>query len=150
MNAIPTVFARSTVNSPPSFTVSEEGGLFHCYGCGAFGDVVHFLLFYFRSHHRVSDFERDERRKINEEFELWHSTYTGNQSLDAYERSEYQLLWEIYRKKLEQLEHQVERELQKLKSEQAFNYLDAIRWLANRYRYWPSQHRRLEKRSKKI
>lgn len=28
----------------PSFTVNEEKGIFHCFGCGAGGDVFHFLM----------------------------------------------------------------------------------------------------------
>src|SRR3546814_10005742 len=28
----------------PSFTVSEEKGFFHCFGCGAHGDVVGFVM----------------------------------------------------------------------------------------------------------
>ena len=27
----------------PSFTVSEEKGFYHCFGCGAHGDVIRFL-----------------------------------------------------------------------------------------------------------
>jgi DNA primase len=30
----------------PSFTVSEEKGIFHCFGCGAGGSVFHFLMQY--------------------------------------------------------------------------------------------------------
>jgi DNA primase len=30
----------------PSFTVSEEKGIFHCFGCGAGGSVFHFLIQY--------------------------------------------------------------------------------------------------------
>lgn len=32
----------------PSFTVSEEKGIFHCFGCGAGGSVFHFLMQYER------------------------------------------------------------------------------------------------------
>jgi DNA primase len=32
----------------PSFTVSEEKGIFHCFGCGAGGSVFHFLMQYDR------------------------------------------------------------------------------------------------------
>lgn len=32
----------------PSFTVNEEKGIFHCFGCGAGGDVFHFLMRYDR------------------------------------------------------------------------------------------------------
>ena len=28
----------------PSFTVSEEKGFFHCFGCGAHGDVIGFVM----------------------------------------------------------------------------------------------------------
>ncbi len=28
----------------PSFTVSEEKGFFHCFGCGADGDVIGFVM----------------------------------------------------------------------------------------------------------
>ena len=28
----------------PSFTVSEEKGFFHCFGCGTHGDVIGFLM----------------------------------------------------------------------------------------------------------
>ena len=28
----------------PSFTVSEEKGFYHCFGCGAHGDVINFLM----------------------------------------------------------------------------------------------------------
>src|SRR3546814_3593266 len=28
----------------PSFTISEEKGFFHCFGCGAHGDVVGFVM----------------------------------------------------------------------------------------------------------
>jgi len=28
----------------PSFTVSDEKGFFHCFGCGAHGDVIGFLM----------------------------------------------------------------------------------------------------------
>ena len=28
----------------PSFTVNEEKGFFHCFGCGAHGDVIGFLM----------------------------------------------------------------------------------------------------------
>src|SRR5262249_27212956 len=28
----------------PSFTVSEDKGFFHCFGCGAHGDVVGFVM----------------------------------------------------------------------------------------------------------
>src|SRR5207244_6839400 len=30
----------------PSFTVNEEKGIFHCFGCGAGGSVFHFLMQY--------------------------------------------------------------------------------------------------------
>ena len=30
----------------PSFTVSEEKGIFHCFGCGVGGSVFHFLMQY--------------------------------------------------------------------------------------------------------
>ena len=33
-------------DSTPSFTVSEECGLFYCFGCGAGGDVIAFLMKY--------------------------------------------------------------------------------------------------------
>src|SRR5690554_4307932 len=28
----------------PSFTVSEDRGFFHCFGCGAHGDVIGFVM----------------------------------------------------------------------------------------------------------
>src|SRR3546814_9080470 len=28
----------------PSFTVSEEKGFYHCFGCGAHGDVIRFVI----------------------------------------------------------------------------------------------------------
>jgi DNA primase len=28
----------------PSFTVSDEKGFFHCFGCGAHGDVIGFVM----------------------------------------------------------------------------------------------------------
>ena len=28
----------------PSFTVSEDKGFFHCFGCGAHGDVIAFVM----------------------------------------------------------------------------------------------------------
>jgi len=28
----------------PSFTVSEEKGFFHCFGCGAHGDVIGYVM----------------------------------------------------------------------------------------------------------
>src|SRR3546814_20174507 len=28
----------------PSFTVSEEKGFYHCFGCGAHGDVIRFVM----------------------------------------------------------------------------------------------------------
>src|SRR6476620_12786502 len=28
----------------PSFTVSDEKGFYHCFGCGAHGDVIGFLM----------------------------------------------------------------------------------------------------------
>ena len=30
----------------PSFTVNEEKGIFHCFGCGVGGNVFHFLMQY--------------------------------------------------------------------------------------------------------
>ncbi|MBI2359978.1 MAG: DNA primase, partial [Deltaproteobacteria bacterium] len=30
----------------PSFTVNEEKGIFHCFGCGVGGNVFHFLIRY--------------------------------------------------------------------------------------------------------
>src|SRR3546814_15651648 len=39
----------------PSFTVSEEKGFFHCFGCGAHGDVVGFVM-------RAEGLRSEERR----------------------------------------------------------------------------------------
>jgi len=36
--------ARSNAEKTPSFTVSEERGFFHCFGCGEHGDVFAFLM----------------------------------------------------------------------------------------------------------
>src|SRR6185369_2730093 len=32
------------IEKSPSFTVSDEKGFFHCFGCGAHGDVIGFLM----------------------------------------------------------------------------------------------------------
>ena len=37
------------IEKSPSFTVNEDKGFFHCFGCGAHGDVITFEM---RAHHR--------------------------------------------------------------------------------------------------
>ena len=36
--------ARSTTRRPPSFYVVEDKGFFHCFGCGAHGDAIGFVM----------------------------------------------------------------------------------------------------------
>jgi DNA primase len=36
-------FARFILKKTPSFFVVEDKGFFHCFGCGAHGDVIEFV-----------------------------------------------------------------------------------------------------------
>ena len=49
-------FAHFTRKKTPSFTVSPSKGFFHCFGCGAHGSALGFLM----QHDRL-DFPRDRR-----------------------------------------------------------------------------------------
>lgn len=104
----------------PSFTVCERGLFYHCYGCGHHGDVVRFLVHYFSRYHQLARFERKHRRDY------------------------------LRQKKMPELERLRRRYAKSLLSQKEFGYLDAIRYLANKYHYWPSQHKRIQKRVKKI
>lgn len=102
----------------PSFTISEEGRFYHCFGCGSHGDVVQFLVHYHSLH--VSEMRvRKELRRRGKDF--WQVSEIA----------------ERYARRF-------------LADKKEFRYLDAIVYLAKRYRYWPSQHIRLIKRLKKI
>jgi DNA primase len=78
----------------PSFTVSEEKGIFHCFGCGVGGNVFHFLMRYEHltfpeAVERVGKrygiaVERHERPGARREAEERESLYRLNERAAAY------------------------------------------------------------------
>lgn len=101
----------------PSFTLSEEGQFYHCYGCGSHGNTIQFLIQYFNPYGALE----------REEDDGW--PFLNDRMLEHDERR---------------------RRFLKKRKKKDFGYLDAIRYLAKKYRYWPSAHKRLRKRLEKI
>jgi CHC2 zinc finger len=90
----------------PSFSVSQDGQFYHCFGCHSHGNAIDFLLTLKDTRSSTGIFIDDESKNDEEVLAI---------------------------------------ELPK-----EFTYLDAVRFLAKKYRYWPSQHKRLKKRLKRF